>query len=267
MTKTLMIAASALTLAVAVPAYADNSTVQKTNNPDVPAVESVTERDIREGWNDTKDAVSKAWDNTKEAVSNAADDIAESTDSRADIHARIDDNALTADKVIGSQVVDAKGDRVAKVEDLLVDADGNIQGAVVSNGGFMGVAAKKTLVEYSQLGQETEQGKFQTSLTKKSLDMTPAFKDDAVMNGQYRVSELIGAEINNTQGEKIATVDNIVIENGTAAKIVVSYMDGLLPKEAVIDFRDADLVADGKEPTFRVSMSEAADLNRYMRSE
>lgn len=260
MTKTFMIAASVLTIAIAAPAFAQN-------NPETPPVATTTERDIREGWDNTKDAVSKAWDNTKETVSNAADDVAAATDKHLNVQDyTINENTLTAKKLIGSDVVDAKGDKVAKISDVLVDGNGNIQGAVVSNGGFMGVAEKKTLVEFDQLGNRIEDGKYQSALTKKALEATPAYKAETTPNGQFRLSDLVGADISNPAGEKIATADNIVIENGSATKIIVSYMDGLMPKETAINFSDADVqLRKNNEAAFSISMSESADFNRKTR--
>lgn len=270
MTKTLMIAASALTIAIAMPAYAEttvdtsaNAKVQAENNVDTPAVETTTEREIEKGWNQTKDAVSDAWNSTKEAVSETAEGVTAATDSKVDIDAYVEnESTLTAEKMLGADLVDAEGKKVAEIEDLILDSNGAIKGAIVSNGGFMGVAEKKTMVEYSQLGAKDADGNFGTSLTKKSLDMTPAFDANAETNGQYRLSELVGAEISNPAGEEVATVDNIVIENGMATKIVVSYMDGLMPKDKMIDFSDADLqMSQDNEATFRLSMSEAADFS------
>lgn len=289
MKHNLMIAASVLALAIAAPAMAQNATmdtqadasvnanVQTDNNIDTPQVGTVTEGEIERGWNNTKDTVSGVLSDVGDTVSDTADSVADTAgsayenataafDTKVDVDAYVENEAtLTASKLIDAGVLSAEGEEIATIEDILVDANGQVQGAIVSNGGFLGVAEKKTLVDFSQLGNRDAEGRFVTSLTEKALDATPAYNANAAAGaeGQFRLSSLMDAAVTNPADEDVAAVENIVIENGMATKLVVSYMDGLVPKDAMLDFTDAELQAtQDNEATFRLSMSEATDFNQ-----
>ena len=49
-------------------------------------------------------------------------------------------NAFMVDKIIGSKVINLKGETLGKIEDLVVDIDtGRILYAVLDSGGFLGI--------------------------------------------------------------------------------------------------------------------------------
>jgi hypothetical protein len=84
----------------------------------------------------------------------------------------------SANAVIGTKVKNANKDTVGSVEDLYVDASGQIKSVVMSVGGFLGVGSKDVAVKWSDLKQIRD-GKslaLTTNLSKDDLKALPDYK-------------------------------------------------------------------------------------------
>jgi sporulation protein YlmC with PRC-barrel domain len=106
-----------------------------------------------------------------------ADNRATTTESTGDFNAQGD---VSANAVIGAKVRNANNDTVGTVQDLYVDASGNIKAAVLSVGGFLGVGTKDVAVKWSDIKQSRD-GKsvvLTTSLDKEQLKSLPDYKYD-----------------------------------------------------------------------------------------
>ena len=61
-------------------------------------------------------------------------------------------NAFMVDKIIGSKVINLKGETLGKIEDLVVDIDtGSIVYAILDSGGFLGIGGKLVPVPWKSL--------------------------------------------------------------------------------------------------------------------
>jgi sporulation protein YlmC with PRC-barrel domain len=98
-----------------------------------------------------------------------------STESTGDFNAQGD---VSANAVIGAKVRNDNKDTVGSVQDLYVDASGNIKTVVIAVGGFLGVASKDVAVKWSDIKQSRD-GKsvmLTTSLSKDELKSMPDYK-------------------------------------------------------------------------------------------
>jgi hypothetical protein len=73
-----------------------------------------------------------------------------------------------AEAVLGQRVTDPKGNQIGRLVDVLVDANGQPQAAVIDFGGFMGVGNRKVAVHWSVLHFSPGDAKH-----KVTLEMTP----------------------------------------------------------------------------------------------
>jgi hypothetical protein len=73
-----------------------------------------------------------------------------------------------AEAILGQRVTDADGKEIGRLVDVLVDANGQPQAAVIDFGGFMGVGNRKIAVHWSALRFNPGSPK-----SKVTLDMTP----------------------------------------------------------------------------------------------
>ena len=80
-----------------------------------------------------------------------------------------------ASKVIGSSVVNDRGETIGKIDDLLVSADGKQPYAVLSVGGFLGMGTRLVVVPYETL-KFVDKKVMLPGGTKEGLKMMPEFK-------------------------------------------------------------------------------------------
>ncbi|MDE3177076.1 MAG: PRC-barrel domain-containing protein [Pseudomonadota bacterium] len=102
---------------------------------------------------------------TGEAAKPAAGETAKSaasepTESAAAAPAFVDkqgEGLVRAPKLVGVAVYDNANKSVGKIDDLLLDHDGNVKTVVIGIGGFLGIGRKDIGVPYSAIHWQTEQ--------------------------------------------------------------------------------------------------------------
>lgn len=85
-------------------------------------------------------------------------------------------NNLTVDQLEDMDIVDANGDEVGDVEEILADGEGNIVAITAEVGGFLGIGEKEVIVSVDQL--EVRDDKLTTSLSKEQMEALPRWDDD-----------------------------------------------------------------------------------------
>jgi sporulation protein YlmC with PRC-barrel domain len=65
-------------------------------------------------------------------------------------------NQWRASKLVGVAVMGADQKKIGKIEDVLVDHDGNAQTIVISVGGFLGIGSKDVAVPFKTMKWQTE---------------------------------------------------------------------------------------------------------------
>jgi sporulation protein YlmC with PRC-barrel domain len=86
-------------------------------------------------------------------------------------------NAFMVEKIIGSKVINAKGETLGKIEDLVVDIDtGTIMYAVLESGGFLGIGDKLFPVPWESLAALPSEGIFFLNKSKEEMGKAPAFE-------------------------------------------------------------------------------------------
>ena len=83
--------------------------------------------------------------------------------------------AIRASRTIGTSVYNTQGDKIGKVEDVVLDKTNNsIMFAVVSFGGFLGMGEKFHPVPWSALDYSKDQDGYVIPYTKEQLEAAPA---------------------------------------------------------------------------------------------
>ena len=107
---------------------------------------------------------------TQEKKGPGAGDIASKT---AEGH-RI--NAFMVEKIIGSKVMNLKGETLGKIGNLVVDIDtGRIVYAILESGGFWGLGDKLIPVPWESLAALPSEGIFFLNQSKEQIEKAPAF--------------------------------------------------------------------------------------------
>lgn len=84
-----------------------------------------------------------------------------------------------ASKLIGAPVVNAAGDSIGDINDLIVDRKGNVHQVIVGVGGFLGMGERSVALGLSELTfGSNKNGSLvvSTSMTKKQLEALPVWK-------------------------------------------------------------------------------------------
>jgi sporulation protein YlmC with PRC-barrel domain len=86
-------------------------------------------------------------------------------------------NAFMVEKIIGSKVINLKGETLGKIEDLVVDIDtGTMVYAVLDSGGFWGIGGKLFPVPWESLAALPSEGIFFLNQSKEQMEKAPAFE-------------------------------------------------------------------------------------------
>ncbi len=84
-------------------------------------------------------------------------------------------SAIRAKKVAGTTVKDRAGNKIGVIEDVVLDKlSNNIMFAIVSFGGFLGMAEKYHPVPWSSLDYDKEMSSYVVDFTKEQLQAAPA---------------------------------------------------------------------------------------------
>ena len=87
------------------------------------------------------------------------------------------------EKIIGSKVINVKGETLGKIEDLVVDIDtGRIVYAVLESGGFLGIGDKLFPVPWESLAALPSEGIFFLNQSKEQMEKAPAFDKNNLPN-------------------------------------------------------------------------------------
>ena len=87
--------------------------------------------------------------------------------------------ALSATRLIGDPVVNRKGEKLGKIEDLVIDPKtSRVDYAVLSFGGFLGMGDKLFAVPLEAMKLSPEEKKFILDVDKERLRNAPGFDKD-----------------------------------------------------------------------------------------
>ncbi|MDA0270031.1 MAG: PRC-barrel domain-containing protein [Chloroflexi bacterium] len=83
---------------------------------------------------------------------------------------------ISATTIMGDPVVNAAGDDLGKIEELMLGtANGQIEYAVVSFGGFLGMGDKLFAVPWKKLTLQQHEHRFMLDLPRETLEKAPGF--------------------------------------------------------------------------------------------
>ena len=288
MKKTLLTAVSTLAIATALPAFAQNGAssdmqtrMDRTQDQSDINRETITEEDVRESWEDTKDTVSDTADDISDATAETYNDLTDSMAADSGDDVDVDTTATvtvnqrtTADGMIGEPVYNTDGERVAKIHDIIMDDQGEATMVILADGDFTGLG-KLVAYEYDMITNRTEKGDIITSLSEDRIDDAASFSYETDASGDnvrvipdngYSVAELMDSVIVNTDGDIVADVDNISFRNGTADQIIVGFGDtfGIGGEQAAMAFNQLELqrTAEGGA-NFRLNAQQSSTFKSY----
>ena len=91
-------------------------------------------------------------------------------------------DAIRAKSVIGTGVKDTSGEKIGKIEDIVLDKlSNNIVFAIVGFGGFLGMGEKYHPIPWSALKYDEREGSYVVNFSRDILERAPADSIDALV--------------------------------------------------------------------------------------
>jgi sporulation protein YlmC with PRC-barrel domain len=256
--KILLAAVSAAALlasgsfAVAQPRENMNEAEEQTTAP------TVSKEQIKEGWKDTKKSASNAAGKVSDAAENAYENVKAAFISEDEEVQPVTFNTrVSAAGMIGQPVYNHRNERVAQVNDIILDRAGNAEIVILSDAGFFKLG-KLVAFDYDLVSQRSKDGDVIMPLTETTIDRVQKFSydprdaaaDTRVMpNGGISVAKLMDADLLDPNRKEVAEVDNVTFRDGKAERVIVEYDEtlGMGGKKAALEYENLTLVSDGKD--------------------
>lgn len=251
----LMMAASIVALMAAAPAMAQSYTSTDTSSPAVSTTQKATTK-VKSSWNHSKEAVSNTMTNTKTAMS--SHDVVKAALLPENPGAAASpisiDKRMTAAGMIGKPVYNQKNERVATVEDVIVDAQGQANMIVVKDSSFLGLGGKLAAFNYDSVIDRKKDGDVVMPITQKTIDNVAEFSykpsdkptTKVLPENGVSLKKLMDGNLIDPNGKKVAAIDNITLRNGKVNLIIASYNRflGMGGDKVALDFQPGELVRD-----------------------
>lgn len=100
-------------------------------------------------------------------------------------------NVISSDKVEGTTVYNAAGDKLGTIDDLMIDkTSGQVRYAVMEFGGFLGMGTDRYPIPWAALKYDTAREGYVVPLDKATLEGAPKYDDGRVpsYDDQYTTS-------------------------------------------------------------------------------
>jgi len=125
---------------------------------------------------------------------------------------------------VGKPIVNAEGEKIGDINDVLFDRSGKITTVVIGVGGFLGLGEKRVALPFEAITYSEEEGKrlIMAPLTKERLQAAPAYKlvEKTTMD---KVREAAG-EVATKASEKASEIKD------QAVKTIEEYQNGETPE-------------------------------------
>lgn len=149
---------------------------------------------------------------------------------------------LRGSKLVGSTVKDAAGKNIGKIEDVIVDASGRVESAVLSFGGIFGMGEKLYAIPWSAMRLERDEKNNVTvmldNVKKETLDKAPRY--EARSPGRARSDSAITADVKSKlASEKLSSLIKVNVDTqggvvhlrGTVASEQIKQRAGEVARE------------------------------------
>lgn len=86
---------------------------------------------------------------------------------------------VTSDELVGSSIVNAQGEQIGDIKDILIGDDGRATAVVVGVGGFLGLGERSVAIAWDELeisrDGEEDGPRIRTDLSREDLEEAPEF--------------------------------------------------------------------------------------------
>lgn len=268
MTNKILMGASVLAILISLPAFAETKAKAEVST------ETKVENALDKAGNTIEKTADKAVAATKEGYADVkayfSDDKNIETVTSVNVMSR-----LTADEVIGATVQNPAGETIGKVEDILVNKEGDAERVIISDGGVLGLGGKLASFDYDLIEGMTPDQDIVVKLTEKSIkdakgfeyepSKTPDPKVAAMPADMFSVNKIIGSKVVDSKGKAVAKVDTVAFDDDDADYLIVTFnkIMGMGGDTAALDFEALEMTNNKGKYTFKLNAQQAAQFQNY----
>jgi len=275
-------AVSLVALLAAAPALAENMTTYDEGGKTVSKTYDATPKgtsasdEIKQGWESAKDNVSNAVSNAGDKVEKTADNVKASMmndDPKIKAAPVTLDKRMTANGMIGKPVYNQQNEKVAVVEDVILDSSGAAKLVVVKDGDFMGLGGKLAAFDYDAVIDRTKEGDVVMPITEKTIDKVaefsyePSEKNDirVIPANGYSVKKILDGNLVDQNGKKLAAIDNVSLRDGRAQLVIAAYDQtlGMGGDKVALNFDATRLVRDQDNVDLKLNAAQSAEFKTF----
>ncbi|WP_411818322.1 hypothetical protein [Hyphococcus sp. DH-69] len=126
-------------------------------------------------------------------------------------------SSLSAKELLGEGIRGADGERIARIDDIEIDANGNASKAIFLSGGVFGLGGTRGALDYQQMDIEIDSEHepiVSVSLSEEAIQAVAEYRTEE-MNDYSLASEIIGAKVDletaNDNDDDDAVINDIIL--------------------------------------------------------
>ncbi len=256
--KKILMGASFLALLAAFPAFAEVD----PNTKDSAGVK------VEKTIDKAGDSIEKGAEKAKAAVKEAYSDVKAYFDDEKDVQAVTSLNVLdrlTADEIIDRTVQDPQGKDIGKIDDILIDADGDAEAVIINDGGVLGLGGKMAAFDYNVIKGISADENVVVKLSEENVKNAVAYDPDKMKADRYSISRIMDAKVVDAKGKKLADVDTVAFEGDDADYLIVTFGEilGMGGKKAALNLEALNLKNNKGNYTFTLNSQQSAQFENY----
>jgi sporulation protein YlmC with PRC-barrel domain len=158
-----------------------------------------------------------------------------------------------ASKLMGARVINAAGERIGDINNLLIDKEHKVSTVIIGVGGYLGVGERYAAVTFNalQLTRDVnDQMQVRVNLTKDQLTTLPEWTWQP--GNDRRASRLIGSKVVNMGGDTVGDINELLIDkegNVVGAIVGVGGFLAMGERHLAINFDSLQLTHDTNDNT------------------
>lgn len=188
---------------------------------------SATKEKSQEAWDKTTDMSEKAFVATKDGVKSVYKEVTHMVSNEKDtienVPYKVIHKSQTTEYLLGQEVFDNTGEKIASIHDIIVDSKGNIQSLVLSNNSLLSMNDEYTYMPIKNI--TVANGKTHLLISKTEFSQLKKFDESSVVpKGYMSIANLDKANIYTNQGKQVAQVDGFTVNrDGTVSNVIAQF--------------------------------------------
>jgi sporulation protein YlmC with PRC-barrel domain len=179
----------------------------------------------------------------------------------------------TATGIIGESIVNSNGVKIATIKDIITDRYGKAILVIAADHGFLGIGSKLAAFNYSRVLSENAQGEVVMTLSQEMVDSAADFSYDAndwakakiIPTDGLSVNQLLKGSVFNSNGKKVADVDNVYFRNSESTQIIMGFNRkmGMGGDLAAINFNELQMLRKNRSIDFNLNAEQSTRFENF----